>query len=364
MYQLNPQETFYWIAEILSGKTDVDFKYQIENAITTGKINWEIFLKICDKHIVLPQVYKAFEKINLIKILPVSVSNELSEIYELNTLKNLKLFEQVDTINRILNFHNIQPIYLKGTANLLDGLYETPGERYIGDIDILIPEEKFLQVAILFHRIGYKARTKFNESGFYGMKHFPRLTHPDWPADVEVHKLLANPPYHKYFNYAYVEKLKKEIFRNGHLCFVFSDQHKVLHNFIHSQLNDRGAFRANPSLRQMYDLMLLDERTNILPCFRKFGYYLIKAKNYLALTRYLFKKDDPDNLTQSINFKLYKLRFNSVLQSPELLSYFEKLDKKLNPVRYYAFYVVPRLRSEKNYRNMHLKRLLRKLPLN
>jgi len=47
------------------------------------------------------------------------------------------------------------PIYLKGTGNLIDGIYSDIGERIIGDIDFLVPEKDFRTTAELFKKEGY-----------------------------------------------------------------------------------------------------------------------------------------------------------------------------------------------------------------
>jgi len=41
-------------------------------------------------------------------------------------------------MNATLNTAGISPIYLKGTGNLIDGIYGDVGERIIGDIDFLV----------------------------------------------------------------------------------------------------------------------------------------------------------------------------------------------------------------------------------
>ncbi|HAQ21344.1 MAG TPA: hypothetical protein DCR40_19255 [Prolixibacteraceae bacterium] len=62
----------------------------------------------------------------------------------------------MDDITAILNKENIQPVFLKGTANLLDGLYSDVGERMIGDIDFLVKEEDYLKAAELLKSVDKK----------------------------------------------------------------------------------------------------------------------------------------------------------------------------------------------------------------
>ena len=50
-------------------------------------------------------------------------------------------------MNATLNTAGISPIYLKGTGNLIDGIYGDVGERIIGDTDLRVPEKDILTTA-------------------------------------------------------------------------------------------------------------------------------------------------------------------------------------------------------------------------
>ena len=41
--------------------------------------------------------------------------------------------------------NGVRPVFLKGTGNVLEGLYEDIGERMVGDIDFLIQQKDFLK---------------------------------------------------------------------------------------------------------------------------------------------------------------------------------------------------------------------------
>jgi len=46
-------------------------------------------------------------------------------------------------------------------------------------------------------------------------------------------------------------------------CFVLSDNHKIIHNFIHSQLSNQGHAYGIVSFRDIYDLYLISKRVEI-----------------------------------------------------------------------------------------------------
>jgi len=81
---------------------------------------------------------------------PDVLEQHLKEIYTLNRTRNEQILLQVKEMNATLNAANISPIYLKGTGNLIDGIYGDIGERIIGDIDFLVAEKDFLTTAVCF----------------------------------------------------------------------------------------------------------------------------------------------------------------------------------------------------------------------
>ena len=64
-------------------------------------------------------------------------------ITKLNRERNEEIIAQAKELNTLLLEHHITPIFLKGTGNLLEGLYEDIGERMVGDIDFLFSEEDY-----------------------------------------------------------------------------------------------------------------------------------------------------------------------------------------------------------------------------
>ena len=100
-------------------------------------------------------IYLKFRKQDLLDYLPEVLANHLKEIYELNHTRNGQILLQMKEMNTTLNKAGISPIYLKGTGNLIDGIYDDIGERIIGDIDFLVPEKDFLTAAELFKNEEY-----------------------------------------------------------------------------------------------------------------------------------------------------------------------------------------------------------------
>ena len=202
-----------------------------------------------------------------------------------NRKRNTEILQQIEEISTKLQKANIKPIYLKGTANLMDGLYSDIGERMIGDIDFLVQEKDYLKTAELILELGY-----INEfvtyDDFQIMKHYPRLYRTNVPADVEIHRIPVREDYTKHFNTELLFHNKKAI-KNRNNTFVSSNENKLIHTFIHSQLSNKGHQRKTVGLRDLYDTQLLLKRVDaesVLPKIEENK----KARQFFEYVNYLF----------------------------------------------------------------------------
>ena len=127
-------------------------------------------------------------------------------------------------MNATLNTAGISPIYLKGTGNLIDGIYGDLGERIIGDTDLLIPEADYLKAIELVKEIGYTnhwGEPRKPEK----LKHYPSLFKDDVPVDIEIHRIPVQDEYLKYINSEMILSRKKNsCLISGLFCSVRRSQ--------------------------------------------------------------------------------------------------------------------------------------------
>ncbi len=277
------KELFYFTGRCLALDENPEFKNEIIYKCNNNLISWEEFVLLCSNELVLPAVFIKFRNHNLLEHLPPELAEHLFEIHELNAERNKNILHQVEEITRILNKKNINPLFLKGAANLLDKLYSDVGERILSDIDFLIPESEFLYAAKLLEQEGYSI---IYETPDYieteDLKHYPRLVHPDFEAAIEIHRIPVDTKFLTWFNSEIIEKEKRPA-KSDSTYFVSSDRHKIIHNFIHGQLSDQGFLYGFVSLRNIYDLLLLSKREpvlSVLPEIKKQK----KAVAYFALS--------------------------------------------------------------------------------
>ena len=310
-------ELFYFTGKCLTLDENPAFRTEILKKIYTGQINWNKFIWQCSNHLILQVIYLKFRKHELLSELPDQLTKKLSIIHQLNCDRNASILKQVDDITFALNKENIFPLFMKGTGNLLGGLYQDIGERIIGDIDFLVPEKDYLKAAGIMLAQGYEKPTPD-----YGLsksaKHYPRLFRKDVPADVEIHRAPVNIVHSKYFNTKMIFRDKKCVPAHSG-CYIPSEEHNIFQNFIHSQFDHQGYRLADASFRDLYDLYLHSRRkktiTNSIP-------YKRKALNYLALVDKILGQVLFKSSPKTIRSSLFCFRFDFYHNYPALSKVF------------------------------------------
>jgi len=260
---LSSLSTLYFIGQCLSLDEHPTFRDEIIVQFSDENYDWNTFIWTCSNHLVLPVFYLKFLKHDLLSYVPDVLTQHLEEIYKLNCTRNEQILLQVKEINATLNAAGISPIYLKGTGNLIDGIYDDIGERIIGDIDFLVPESDFLTAAECFKNVGYiDSFPRYKPFSFDEHHHYPQLWKEDVVADIEIHWQPVSKQNSGRFSSCFVQKSKKEV-TDYPGCFVLSDEHKVILNFIHSQLTNSGHRLGIVSLRDINDVYRFAKRTDL-----------------------------------------------------------------------------------------------------
>ncbi len=254
------KDLFYFTGKCLTINEHPGFREEIIDLIAKDSIDWEKFVSLCSNHLILPAIYLKFKSQGIIEYLPEELSEYLKEVYNLNLERNNQILKQLREITGILNKGSVYPTYLKGAGHLLDGLYSDIGERMMGDIDLLVPEKDYLLSAKLLEKEGYSMAGKYYGQDFKSLKHYPGLLKAGVPAHLEIHRLPVEGACESWFNPEIIETEKRSVSTlDG--CFVLSDKHNIIHNFIHSQLGHEGYTYGIVSFRDVYDLYFLSEKS-------------------------------------------------------------------------------------------------------
>jgi hypothetical protein len=257
---LNYKDTLFFIAKCLTISIEKKNREEIEVILKTTEVDWDAVVKVSTAHYVFPALYCNLKRVDYLKYLPHELVNYMEHITDINRERNKQIILQANELNNVLLTNNIRPIFLKGTGNLLAGIYEDFSERMVGDIDFIFSKEDYPKAIAILRDFGY--------SGVYKHKydcptnrHYRRLQKENNIAAVEIHKDFLSKNINNYtieFNYSFIEKDSQII--NG--VSVLSYANKLNLSIIANQINDHGFYYKTMALRNAYDVFLLSKKTN------------------------------------------------------------------------------------------------------
>ena len=176
--------------------------------LKTTNIDWDAVVKVSTAHYVFPALYCNLKRVNFLHYLPEDLVGYMTFITNLNRERNEQIIAQAKELNTLLLENNITPIFLKGTGNLLVGVYEDIAERMVGDIDLIFLKEEYPKAITLLREFGYDKEIPQK----FPYRHYPRIIRKDSIAGVEIHKELLIEKYADEFNYSFVTKDSQVIY--------------------------------------------------------------------------------------------------------------------------------------------------------
>ena len=259
MLKVNYKETLFFVAKCLTISLEDKNRDEIELTLKTTDVNWDDVVKVSTAHLVFPALYCNLQRANFLHYLPQELVSYMEYITNLNRKRNQQIITQAQELNSVLLANNITPIFLKGTGNLLAGLYEDISERMVGDIDFLFSKEDYSKAIKILRVSGY---SEIPTIEYYNsrpdLRHYRRLQKENNIAAIEIHSELIKEKHTNEFNYNIVNKDSQVI----NEITVLSYTNKLNLSIIANKINDNGFYYKTMALRNAYDVFLLSKKTN------------------------------------------------------------------------------------------------------
>jgi len=201
---MNYKETLFFVAKCLTINHEVHNKRIVEEMLQSNTVDWFAVVRFSSTYLVYPALYCNLKKANFLSYLPTDLVLHMEKITALNRERNKKIIDQAKELNDLLLEHHITPIFIKGTGNLLEGLYEDIGERMVGDIDFIFSKEDYPKAIELLEGNGYPR--DFEKPIYPGIRHYPRVINENKIAALELHKELLIHKYSSEFNFNFIKK--------------------------------------------------------------------------------------------------------------------------------------------------------------
>ena len=348
------KETLFFIAKCLTISLEEKNRNEIELILKTTDMDWEEVVKASTSHYVLPAMYCNFKRADFLKYLPADLAGYMKYITDLNRDRNKQIIQQAKKLNSLLLDNDIRPIFLKGTGNILEGLYQDIGERMVGDIDFLFSEKDFFKAIDILKNYNYCKQENALDY-FSGVRHYSRLVKEENIAAVEIHKEVTIEKHRGEFNCKMISEDAQLI--NDFSVLSFENQLSL--SIISIQINDYGFDLKKFSLRNAYDVFLLSKKVNTKKTISNFTELKSPLNCFLAICYVAFGEINSLEYHKTEETDNYLSIFDSLLLN-------ERKRKSRIKLKYAEFFIKKRLSIlykslfYKEYRDWVLKRVLDK----
>lgn len=155
--------------------------------ILAGTVDWKYLIGLARFHNVAPLIYHNLATNGISRQIPQPYSTVLSRTYNNTLYMSVILADELMKILSTFNRNGIEAITLKGTT-LAEQLYGNPCLRNVGDMDILVPADKFSLASSLIMNMGYNQSEGARAHPF----HLVYCKREQFPFVIELHWNLDN----------------------------------------------------------------------------------------------------------------------------------------------------------------------------
>ena len=330
---MNNKEALWFVGKCLSFTVHPEKAAAIQEIIQSGSVNWKSVVYQSSNQLVMPAFYLNLKRNNLLSFLPEDLVSHLEEITNLNRERNQNILKQITEITTVLRETDLNPVLIKGSAHLLDGLYEDIAERMLSDIDFLLEEKDAKKAFHILIENGYERLDNYGPLDFGAGRHFPSLIKNGENARIEIHRRLLEGKYDKVFNWSTLQTNFQKS-KSTLKALILSDTDLILNNMMNVQMNDKAKRMHKTLLRQSYDLMLLSKKQNPLEASKVFGLFFDHLNSYIALSADLLDYPNVLNFEENKRIRRHLWRIHFIWEHPRL--------SRIGAIVYFIFFRIYR----------------------
>lgn len=176
-----------------------------------------------------------------------------------NAIQISRVRKQILNISEILNRNSVNNVFLKGAASLVDNLWKHPSDRFLSDIDILVPPSEIELTTRLLQEIGY--RQSHDDKDLSDHHHIaPLISNEVHSLPVEIHHLIGPERFQRELNTNDIFSKKMAIQMQGETIFIPSLFHRHKHAHLHSSFYLGNKEKRLLQLRDHVEVYLLAQK--------------------------------------------------------------------------------------------------------
>lgn len=187
--------------------------------------------------------------------IPAAVGEQLRQQYLLNIVRNLRFGRALSEAVQALNLSGVVPLLFKGALELASRTPGEVGDRWMVDLDLLVPVDQMLDARQALEGLGYRAL----HGKVFAHPHELPLGRADSPGPIELHVALGSPPIPAVLPTAEAWKESSALSIGEGRARALSPTHQVLYNVLHSAVQDGNHATGGLPLRQLLILSRLAE---------------------------------------------------------------------------------------------------------
>ncbi len=212
--------------------------------------DWPTLVEIATQQRVQTLFLAQLRALEMETAVPPHLLIKMQQQYQQVILQNLAIYRELRLINEKMQAANIPMIVLKGTY-LATAVYPHIGQRAVGDLDILLPEDKIEQAVDLMHDLDWREIQPFAlEAIQKNLHHLPPFAKQGMYFPVEIHWNIVRP--RDDLNISADELWVKPALTSlaGPEILAFPPYLQLLHLALHAAYNHHFAF----DLRSLCDI--------------------------------------------------------------------------------------------------------------
>jgi hypothetical protein len=202
---------------------------------------WPGVLETANRGWLAPALYLALERSGALGEVPQPVRDYLSLLHERNRERNRRLRAQLVEATTALNGRGIQPVLLKGAANLFTAEPHDLGARMISDIDVSIAPSEMADARAALLALGYAETASERE-----------LARPTDVGMIELHP-APSARSARYLS-GDVRLSSRPVRYEGATALIPSPTARALHLIVHDMIKQGDYWRLRMDLRHVKDL--------------------------------------------------------------------------------------------------------------
>jgi hypothetical protein len=181
---------------------------------------------------------------------PAALTDQLRDQWRWNTLRNARLRRQLLEALTALNEAGVTPLLFKGALNLLDGTLAGIGDRYMSDLDLMVPTEQRVAARAALEGLGYAP----DPASPFHQPHELGFHRTGTGGPIDLHTEFGDEPLITVLPAADAWRDSTELVVEERRARGLSPTHQVLHNVLHAAVLDLNHAIGGLPFRQLLAL--------------------------------------------------------------------------------------------------------------